>query len=515
MLNSGEIDVISGFPSHLNTPQYAITTDPLFEVPLSILASKDSMLFENFEEFLQKRIASGEKNLLKSLLKETYPELTLLKSTNLPKVLDDLDLQLFDGFIGEKRFIDYHMHSSKNGMNYISRTLPIHYKIQIAIHVDLPHLHSAIQKTLNNLTTEQISGLTSPWLKATNQPIIKIWHLLIIITILILLVAFLTTKYRLVHSKISKLQKENQLSSAQLETITDAISAGLWIWHIAENQTIINSRYATMLGYEKEEIPPTFDGFINLIAPEDTTLMLSALKRHIDKVDPFFSVYIKLRHKDGSYRLIHSFGGVVAHRDDGSPQTLGGCHLLTNKEAPSTSEVFIDNIAGILTHNHYRAFVPLYFKRARQEFSGVMLVLFRLGFSEEAINPKEEALERFGTALFEHLPAPSGLCFYMGEGIFSSFYWNDDPSHAQIIAQELHTRLETVITSFSSSIYLHIGTAFMLLGSNVNEAIYTKMLILAQKTPWIIWYNLLTNLLPQKRDSTIFSYNLTKFKRHI
>jgi ABC-type amino acid transport substrate-binding protein len=483
MLNEGEIDIIGGFPSHLETPQNLNTTEALFEIPLSLLVSKKSTIFENFEEFLQKRIATTDKKSFTPLLEKHFFKLELIQSDNFQKALKELNTGGFDGLVGEARVIDYYIQSSKKWENYSNYTLPVHYNLQIGIHKDLPLLHSILQKTLSNLTNEQKNRLIVPWIATTAQPFFKIWHLIIAMGMLAVGLMFLAINYRLKISKINKLSYENRLTKSHLEIVTDALNAGSWIWHIAKNQNIINTRYATMLGYQKDEIPPTFDGLMSLVAPEDTTLMLSALKRHIDKVDPFFSVYIKLRHKDGNYRLVQSFGGVLIYNEDGSPKTLGGCHLLAQEEALRTSEVPIDNITGILTHHHYRAFIPLYFKQARQEFSGVMLILFRLGFSEEAADLREEALERFGVALFEHLPAPSGLCFYMGEGIFSSFYWNDDPSDAQVIAQDLHAQLETVITSFSSNIYLHSGTAFMLPGSNVDESnLYQNAYVnLAQK----------------------------------
>ena len=486
LMHEGKIDIICGIPSHLEKPEYIKTTQTIFSVPLSILVLKNSPIYENFEGFLEKRIATTEKSVLNPIIEKKYPKMRLFEADSFEKALDALNLDHHDGIIAEARLIEYHLSLNKMWGSYSNYILPISYEIQIGSHRDLPHLYSAMQKIINNLTNEQKNDFISKWTAVRIQPIVKKWHLIILVGILAIILLFLMMKYRLLSFQLNKLHIQNRLTATHLETLTDALNGGSWVWHIAENKSIINSRYATMLGYEKDEIPPTFDGVMGLIAPEDTALMLSALKRHIDKVEPFFSVYIKLRHKDGSYRLVHTFGGVLAYSEDGSPKTLGGCNMIVREETPTnTSEFPVDNITGILTHHHYRAFVPLYFKQARQEYSGVMLILFRLVFQDDDEALRQEALNRFSIALFERLPAPSGLCFYMGEGVFSSFFWNDDPNEAQIIAQDLHTNLETIIISFSSTVYLHSGTAFMLPGSNVDEAnLYQNAYVnLAQKDP--------------------------------
>jgi len=484
LMNRGQIDIVGGMPSHLNLPNFITPTQTIFNVPLSILVPKNSTIFENFEEFLKKRIATPEKQNFKTIVENSYPSLNLLQSKVLPRAFEDLNSNQFDGFLAEARVIEHQLSSSKLHSAYSNYNLPISYELQIGSHRDLPYLHSVLQKTISSITDKQKVMFASQWIIMDEQPTIQVWHMLIICILLTIAFILFFAKHRLIYSKITKLNKEYNLAQTHLETVVDALNAGSWVWHISENKNIISNRYASMLGYQKSEIVPTFDGIMALVAPEDTTLLLSALKRHIDKIEPYFSVYIKLRHKDGNYRLIHSFGGILAYSEDGSPKTLGGCNMLVHEEAiVNNSELPVDKITGILTHHHYQAFVPLYFKQARNEYSGVMLLLFRLGFQENEEGLRQEALERFSVALFEHLPAPSGLCFYMGERVFSSFYWSDDPNEAQIIAQDLHAQLENIMTSFSASIYLHSGTAFMIPGSKVDESnLYQNAYVnLAQK----------------------------------
>lgn len=404
------------------------------------------------------------------LIKKQYPNLKPFTSKTLQEAIKDLDFGKYDGIIAQTRAIDFELDRAQTWDKYIHCALPIQYEFQIALHSDLKLLHSILQKTLNNITLNQENRFISRWVSNHKESIIKTWQIALLLCALSLALIFLIFKYRLVSSKNQKLATNYKLATAHLKAVVEALDGGSWVWDIDKNVNIVNERYASMLGYKKDEIPTTFDGFMSLVAPEDTALMLASLKRHIDKIEPFFSVYVKLRHKDGTYRDIHAFGTVLAWHKDGSPKILGGCHLLPQANRQSSSEMPIDKTTGILTHHHYRAFIPLYFKQARLEFSGVMLVLFRLSFQNENMNLKQEALSRFGTALFEHLPAPSGLCFYMGEEIFSSFFWCDDPNEAQIIAQKLYEQLETTLTSFSSEIFLHKGTAFMIPGSNVDEA---------------------------------------------
>ena len=55
----------------------------------------------------------------------------------------------------------------------------------------------------------------------------------------------------------------------RLKKTLDAATDGIWYWHFPSNQLTFGARYYTMLGYEPDEFPPTFDNWLDLIHPDD------------------------------------------------------------------------------------------------------------------------------------------------------------------------------------------------------------------------------------------------------
>ncbi|MDY6814383.1 MAG: diguanylate cyclase [Pseudomonadota bacterium] len=125
-----------------------------------------------------------------------------------------------------------------------------------------------------------------------------------------------------------------QLSpETRLKAILDGTDAGTWEWNLDTNDVIFNERWASMLGYTLDELAPvTFGTWERLCHPSDLALAWKALQRYLDGKGPQFECVIRMRHKDGQWRYIHTRGMLLNGTQGEHPRWLMGTHLDVTEE---------------------------------------------------------------------------------------------------------------------------------------------------------------------------------------
>jgi len=108
-------------------------------------------------------------------------------------------------------------------------------------------------------------------------------------------------------------------SYATLKAILDSTRAGTWVLDIETEEVLVNDRWAQMLGYELTELEPiTFELWEKLSHPRDVEQAKSQLKDVISRQLATLDCVVRMMHKDGSWRFIHTRGtltdGEEAHR---------------------------------------------------------------------------------------------------------------------------------------------------------------------------------------------------------
>lgn len=93
----------------------------------------------------------------------------------------------------------------------------------------------------------------------------------------------------------------------------EGTDAGFWDVD-ANKRYYFSNRYYRMLGHEPNEFPPTVEEWVARLHPDDREKTVSHLERFRDGREPSFRAEYRLRHKDGSYRWIHTVG--TATRDE-------------------------------------------------------------------------------------------------------------------------------------------------------------------------------------------------------
>ncbi|MBD3641057.1 MAG: diguanylate cyclase [Marinobacter sp.] len=119
----------------------------------------------------------------------------------------------------------------------------------------------------------------------------------------------------------------------RLKAILDGTGAGTWEWNLDTNDVIFNERWAEMLGYTLDELAPvTFGTWEQLCHPADLELAWKALQKYLDGKGPQFECVIRMRHKDGQWRYIHTRGMLLNGTEGEHPRWLMGTHLDVTEE---------------------------------------------------------------------------------------------------------------------------------------------------------------------------------------
>ena len=106
----------------------------------------------------------------------------------------------------------------------------------------------------------------------------------------------------------------------------DATNDGIWDWDIPTGTAIFSPRWFSMLGYDPDEMPSTYDTWRSLIHPDDLIDAERKIQDHISRKDEGYTVEVRMLTKQGVYKWILTRGRVVERDKDGSPIRMVGTH---------------------------------------------------------------------------------------------------------------------------------------------------------------------------------------------
>lgn len=126
---------------------------------------------------------------------------------------------------------------------------------------------------------------------------------------------------------IKKKEEELKLQSAFFEHIIDGTGLGTWKWNVKTGETILNERWAEMIGYTLEELEPiTLGTWLAHSTKEDQDRSNELLKEHFQNKTPYYECEFKMKHKNGEWIWVLDRGKVVGWDEEGNPEWMVGSH---------------------------------------------------------------------------------------------------------------------------------------------------------------------------------------------
>lgn len=140
-------------------------------------------------------------------------------------------------------------------------------------------------------------------------------------------------------------------TETRLQAILDGTGAGTWEYNLDTGEAIYNDRWASMLGYSLEELSPlSFQTWEKLCHPEDLGPANKALERYLSGEESKFECVIRLMHKDGEWRYIHTRGMLLGNDKGDQSRWLMGTHLDVTRETQSQHQLerLTESVPGLI-----------------------------------------------------------------------------------------------------------------------------------------------------------------------
>jgi PAS domain S-box-containing protein len=124
-----------------------------------------------------------------------------------------------------------------------------------------------------------------------------------------------------------RMQAEEALreSEERLQLALEATREGLWDWDLRANKAYFSPSFYTILGYEPDEFPASFDAWRALLHTDDIQRTVRTIMSHAETGEPVKLEY-RMIAKDGGWKWILGRGRTVAWDESGRPVRMVGTH---------------------------------------------------------------------------------------------------------------------------------------------------------------------------------------------
>lgn len=152
-------------------------------------------------------------------------------------------------------------------------------------------------------------------------------------------------------SNLRQAEKSLKESEERFRLAVEGSRDGLWDWNLETNEAFHSDRFATMLGYEPEELPYTSSAWSDLIHPDDREEAFQEVERYLSGKEEVYESLFRMKTKNGDYRWISGRGKAVFN-SKGKPLRFVGFNtdITGIKKIEKTAEMakrFLETISDI------------------------------------------------------------------------------------------------------------------------------------------------------------------------
>ncbi|MGZ8157799.1 MAG: PAS domain S-box protein [Methylobacter sp.] len=112
-------------------------------------------------------------------------------------------------------------------------------------------------------------------------------------------------------------------TETRLALIFEEVNAGYWDWDLKTSTVYLSPEWKRQLGFGENELLNQWTEWECRLHPDDRAMVSAATKNYIAGRKPVFELEFRLRHKDGSYRWIHTRGGLLRDANNLPYRMLG------------------------------------------------------------------------------------------------------------------------------------------------------------------------------------------------
>jgi PAS domain S-box-containing protein len=116
------------------------------------------------------------------------------------------------------------------------------------------------------------------------------------------------------------------ISDQRLKIALEASSLGLWDWDLTTGNLFVDHTYFGFLGLEKEDQVLPLKDLASLVHPEDLAAFTAATRDVADGKAPLLQIQHRMRHVDGRWVWLETYGNVTQRDAAGSAVRMTGTH---------------------------------------------------------------------------------------------------------------------------------------------------------------------------------------------
>ncbi len=130
-----------------------------------------------------------------------------------------------------------------------------------------------------------------------------------------------------------EIERANKENKQRLELALRGSELGIWDYNYKTNVTIINEKWAEIIGYPKAELEEMFCHCEDFIHPEDRPNYSASIDRHLKKETDFYEVVYRFQLKNGNWRWVMERGQIVEFDLNGNAlRTVGTLQDFENRK---------------------------------------------------------------------------------------------------------------------------------------------------------------------------------------
>ena len=133
-------------------------------------------------------------------------------------------------------------------------------------------------------------------------------------------------------SKRIKAEEKLRTSEERFKLAVEGTQDGLWDWNLKTDYTYHSDRFATMLGYEPDELPYTSKAWSDLLHPNDKDKALKQVENYLNNPKNVYESTFRMKCKGDYYRWIKGRGKAIFD-ENGKPTRFVGFNTdITNRK---------------------------------------------------------------------------------------------------------------------------------------------------------------------------------------
>lgn len=121
-------------------------------------------------------------------------------------------------------------------------------------------------------------------------------------------------------------------SQERYALVAAAVNDGIWDWNLVTDEIYRSARWKGILGFADSELSNDADAYKELIHPDERESVLNAVTDHFEN-DRLYDREFRMRHKDGTYRWVHSRGEALRDAEGKPVRMLGSITDITERKA--------------------------------------------------------------------------------------------------------------------------------------------------------------------------------------